>query len=234
MKLSTESSSSLGCTLLTYSSSLFMSQSSLNSSVFDLCSLQVEDLTKMRRRMTMTKPPPPSQHAQIAIKTKRTRASRRMGLRISRRTGRRRLGLETHLDPQVCFISFVLYTLLTINHLAHSRFTTLPIPVLPPHPPSLEMRVGASEGLLFFLKKCFCFFFSPPPGPEMRLGPLDLFFYFFCWDTFMCLIFFLFSSFLVPSRTRACYNFFSLFLFSHHCSITPFHFPFELSFVSHA
>ena len=31
-----------------------------------------------------------------------------------------------------------------------------------------------------------------------------------------------------------CYNFLSLFLFSHHCSITPFHFPFELSFISHA
>ena len=25
-----------------------------------------------------------------------------------------------------------------------------------------------------------------------------------------------------------CYDFLSLFLFSHHCSITPFHFPFEL------
>ena len=31
-----------------------------------------------------------------------------------------------------------------------------------------------------------------------------------------------------------CYDFLSLFLFSHHCSITPFHFPFELSFISHA
>ena len=28
-----------------------------------------------------------------------------------------------------------------------------------------------------------------------------------------------------------CYDFLSLFLFSHHCSIT---FPFELSFISHA
>ena len=31
-----------------------------------------------------------------------------------------------------------------------------------------------------------------------------------------------------------CYDFLSLFLFSHHCSITPFHFPFELLFISHA
>ena len=197
MKLSTESSSSLGRTLSTYSSSLFVSQSSLNLSVFNLCSLQVEDLTKTRRRRTMTKPPPPSRHAQIAIKTKRTRASRRMGLRISRRTGRRRLGLETHLDPQVCFISFVLHTLLTINHLAHSRFTTSPIPVPPPHPPSLKTRVG---GAPVFFKNVF-FFFSPPPGPETHLGPLDFFFYLFRQDTFMCLFFFLL--FLVPSRTRA-------------------------------
>ena len=36
------------------------------------------------------------------------------------------------------------------------------------------------------------------------------------------------------SRVTACYDFLSLFLFSHHCSITPFHFPFELSFISHA
>ena len=33
---------------------------------------------------------------------------------------------------------------------------------------------------------------------------------------------------------NCCYDFLSLFLFSHHCSITPFHFPFELSFISHA
>ena len=44
--LVTESLSSLGCTLSTYPSSSFMSQSSLNSSVFNLCSrsLQFEDL----------------------------------------------------------------------------------------------------------------------------------------------------------------------------------------------
>ena len=37
-----------------------------------------------------------------------------------------------------------------------------------------------------------------------------------------------------PWHSRKCYDFLSLFLFSHHCSITPFHFPFELSFISHA
>ena len=44
ISLSTESSSSLGRTLSTYSSSSFVSQSSLNSSVFDSRSLQFEDL----------------------------------------------------------------------------------------------------------------------------------------------------------------------------------------------
>ena len=90
--------------------------------------------------------------AQIAIKMKRMRASRRMGLRISRRTQRRRLGLEMHLKPQVCFISFILHTLLTINHLAHFRFTTSPISVPPPHPSLLETRVG---GAPVFLKNVF-------------------------------------------------------------------------------
>ena len=35
---------------------------------------------------------------------------------------------------------------------------------------------------------------------------------------------------IVPHCHHAdgCYNFLSLFLFSHHCSITPFHFPSEL------
>ena len=35
-----------------------------------------------------------------------------------------------------------------------------------------------------------------------------------------------------PFQQQYCYDFLSLFLFSHHCSITPFHF--ELSFISHA
>ena len=38
----------------------------------------------------------------------------------------------------------------------------------------------------------------------------------------------------VEVQQEKCYDFLSLFLFSHHCSITPFHFPFELSFISHA
>ena len=63
-----------------------------------------------------------------------------------------------------------------------------------------------------------------------------------CLDIYsnpLMLLFFIFSdkahqSVPAPGHGALCYNFLSLFLFSHHCSITPFHFPFELSFISHA
>ena len=67
ISLSTESSSSLGRTLSTYYSSSFVSQSSLNSSVFDSRSLQFEDLEAEPEVVEREEPIRPELHTESEL-----------------------------------------------------------------------------------------------------------------------------------------------------------------------